>query len=969
MFMANIQCPLCGKKIDINTDFNNEVTCPECQKSFNPARAKTANYDSSKIPTLNPETSPTDDEPILQSGAKLGQYEIKEMIGRGGMGTVYKAYQSILDRFVAIKILPAKLSSDPEFQKRFNREAKALAGLSHPNIITIYDMSREGNYYYFVMELVEGVTIRKLISEHKLPPPEALKIVPQLCDALEYAHSEGVVHRDIKPENILVDKNGRIKIADFGLARLVKGETGVDRVTKTNEVMGTFDYMAPEQRFSSKDVDHRVDIYSLGVVFYEMLTGELPIGKFELPSHMVHIDVRVDDVVLKTLEKEPSKRYQRAIEVGTAVTNIISGKSQYASETSNKIVIKGVMVLILSLIPTFISQIFALFWGAFIRAETSKEKPHPDAFYLSTAAIIISVFWTIAGFIFHLFGLWIGLLGAFLILLCLIIYHIIPSSTKPTPRYSLLSIVSLVFAFIPIVITQFISIALGIISLYRIKNSAGMLKGRGIAIAGIVVSIIMCIFYVLVLLYFGFRHEINAKGYIEVPEITQTNPPVISAFSNKYSDKYIGVIIAPTAQSQKPLSTEFIEKYKTSGVVIVNIEPDSPAERAALHEGDIILECNGKKVDTVLDLRNFITQTPVGDKLKLKVYRDDEEEIFDVVVADRIVQGTPFLGVTLKLIDKFLAFDYGFNSVNDFLKELKIDKADGFFVQKITPDSPAAKAGIQEGDILLTYNKHKLNSFEELSDLMKSSKVGENITLKIIRNGEEKLITVTLGEKKESQERDVTEQKSIELSKALEATNSIKDELTRDNTIYQISLQYAEIGEYDKAIEITKPITDMWKGQALVQIANIYIRTGHKSAEILNQALEVANGIKDEQAKSNVICQISIKYTEIGEYSRAIEIAKSIWRDQFKGQALTQIANIYIRTGHKSTEILNQALEGANGIKDEQIKSNVICQISIKYAEIGEYDRAIEIAKSIGNDQFKSNALTQISRLKTIRNK
>ena len=290
--------------------------------------AKTLKYGEGKSPVVNDEPLMSDDEPVLPAGTNLGQYEIKEIIGRGGMGTVYKAYQKVLDRFVAIKVLPIKLFVDQEFIKRFNREAKTLASLSHPNIVAIYDMGQQSNCFYFVMEFIEGVTIRDLMGTKKLPPEEAIKIVPQICDALEYAHSNGVVHRDIKPENILIDKAGRIKITDFGLARIIRGDITIDAITKSQEIMGTYDYMAPEQRLKAKTVDHRADIYSLGVLFYEMLTGELPIGKFELPSHKIHIDVRVDDIVMKTLETDPAKRYQRASEVATAIAHIISGTGE-----------------------------------------------------------------------------------------------------------------------------------------------------------------------------------------------------------------------------------------------------------------------------------------------------------------------------------------------------------------------------------------------------------------------------------------------------------------------------------------------------------------------------------------------------------------------------------------------------------------------------------------------------------------
>jgi hypothetical protein len=234
------------------------------------------------------------------------------------MGAVYKARQPTLDRIVALKILPKR--DDPAFAERFTREARALAKLSHPGIVTVHDFGQAGDLYYFVMEYVEGVNLRQA-ERGKLSPAEALAIVPQICAALQFAHDAGVVHRDIKPENILLDAKGRVKIADFGLAKL-SGAAGPNPLTHTHQVMGTVHYMAPEQWEKPAEVDHRADIYSLGVVFYELLTGELPLGRFPLPSERVQIDVRLDDIVLRTLEKQPDRRYQHASEVKTDVEKV-----------------------------------------------------------------------------------------------------------------------------------------------------------------------------------------------------------------------------------------------------------------------------------------------------------------------------------------------------------------------------------------------------------------------------------------------------------------------------------------------------------------------------------------------------------------------------------------------------------------------------------------------------------------------
>ncbi|HEY5909482.1 MAG TPA: protein kinase [Verrucomicrobiae bacterium] len=245
-----------------------------------------------------------------------------ELLGQGGMGAVYKARQPGLDRLVALKILPSGPAGDAGFAERFNREARALAKLSHPNIIAVYDFGQTHGLHYFIMEYVDGPNLRQIEQAGKLAARDALEIIPQICEALQFAHDEGVVHRDIKPENVLLDKKGRVKIADFGLAKILGTETRNFRLTGAKDVMGTPHYMAPEQVENPRQVDHRADIYSLGVVFYEMLTGELPLGRFAPPSRKVQVDVRLDEVVLHALEKEPQRRYQHASEVKTDVETI-----------------------------------------------------------------------------------------------------------------------------------------------------------------------------------------------------------------------------------------------------------------------------------------------------------------------------------------------------------------------------------------------------------------------------------------------------------------------------------------------------------------------------------------------------------------------------------------------------------------------------------------------------------------------
>ncbi len=247
--------------------------------------------------------------------------EILELIGHGGMGVVYKAQQPRLNRLVALKILPLQLDADPLFRERFAQEARALAKLNHPGIVRVYDFGMREGMCHLLMEFVEGVDLAQRIRAERVMPDEAVNIVRQVCDALDYAHGAGVVHRDIKPSNILVSTDGRVKIADFGVAKLLGPATADMRLTMEGDALGTPLYMAPEQRDQPEGVDQRADLYSLGVVFYEMLTGELPKGNFPKPSER-GLSPEVDEPVLRALENEPARRYQRASELRSAVDRI-----------------------------------------------------------------------------------------------------------------------------------------------------------------------------------------------------------------------------------------------------------------------------------------------------------------------------------------------------------------------------------------------------------------------------------------------------------------------------------------------------------------------------------------------------------------------------------------------------------------------------------------------------------------------
>ncbi|APZ95191.1 serine/threonine-protein kinase [Fuerstiella marisgermanici] len=275
--------------------------------------------------------------PIDQLVSRFPNLDIESLLGQGGMGAVYKVRQKELDRPAALKILPEAVASDPSFTERFLREARLLASLSHPHIVTVYEFGERDGLYFILMEYVDGVTLRQASLADpikRLAPAEALEVVGQLCDALQFAHDEGVVHRDIKPENILIDKRGRVKIADFGLARLLGKPADLPTLTRTHQLMGTPTYMAPEQIEGQPVIDHRADIYSLGVVFYELLTGELPLGRFQAPSEKVQLDARLDEVVFRTLEKEPSRRYQHASDVRTDMNAINAARATAAADAS-----------------------------------------------------------------------------------------------------------------------------------------------------------------------------------------------------------------------------------------------------------------------------------------------------------------------------------------------------------------------------------------------------------------------------------------------------------------------------------------------------------------------------------------------------------------------------------------------------------------------------------------------------------
>jgi serine/threonine protein kinase len=325
-------CPHCHQSLEaLDEHQGRKADCGLCGGAFTvpmpgAAATKVAGIDPGELlarglNTVSPPDASLWEPPTPEELSRLlPQYRIESIIGRGGMGAVYKGDQQRLGRHVAIKLLPSELAEDPDFVARFEREARTLAKLDHPGIIHVHDFGQTSEgHLYFVMEFVDGTDLHHLIHGAGINPAQALEIIGQVCDALQFAHSKGVVHRDIKPANILVTTDGRVKLADFGLARpLQAGISG--QLTLTRVIMGTPDYMAPEQKRG--EGDHRVDLYALGVMLYEMLCGRTPQGAWQPPSQRVQVDVRLDQVVIKAMQEEPERRYQQASQVKTDVDAI-----------------------------------------------------------------------------------------------------------------------------------------------------------------------------------------------------------------------------------------------------------------------------------------------------------------------------------------------------------------------------------------------------------------------------------------------------------------------------------------------------------------------------------------------------------------------------------------------------------------------------------------------------------------------
>lgn len=267
---------------------------------------------------------------VEESVVRIGEYVLTGKIGQGGIAEVYRGRQESLERDVAIKIISADMLADNDIVRRFERESMVIARLNHPNIVHVIDRGKAAGRCYFVMEFVDGPSYRDIIDSPKVPVTTKLDLLIQVCKALDYAHKNGVIHRDIKPTNILVDREGNAKVADFGIAQLI--ESPESELTAGDVVLGTAAYMSPEQKISSTNVDHTTDLYAVGVMLYEILTGRKPQGRFKLPSELnPSVPKGYDIIITKCLAQEPKDRYRNAVELKDALLECQMGKSSQAT--------------------------------------------------------------------------------------------------------------------------------------------------------------------------------------------------------------------------------------------------------------------------------------------------------------------------------------------------------------------------------------------------------------------------------------------------------------------------------------------------------------------------------------------------------------------------------------------------------------------------------------------------------------
>lgn len=308
-----ITCPRCDSPL---AGGSVQGLCARCLGALPLMETDTLMGVTGKFETLPPPT-------IEELAEFFPQLELLGYLGRGGMGVVYQARQRSLDRLVALKLLAPERAGDPAFARRFAREARSLAALNHPHIVAVYDSGEAGGYFYLLMEYVDGQNLREVLRKRRLEPVEALDLIGPVCDALERAHRRGIIHRDIKPENLLIDRTGVVKIADFGISRML-GEAveeqaagGAAPLQAPTLAVGTPAYAAPEQ-LAAAPLDPRADLYSLGVVLCEMLTCTRP-DQIPLAKVRRQLPAKVHGIIAKSVQAAPDARFATAAELRRSV--------------------------------------------------------------------------------------------------------------------------------------------------------------------------------------------------------------------------------------------------------------------------------------------------------------------------------------------------------------------------------------------------------------------------------------------------------------------------------------------------------------------------------------------------------------------------------------------------------------------------------------------------------------------------
>jgi serine/threonine protein kinase len=336
------RCPNCAIRCDVSCFVDGALArCGHCGVRFEVLREKTpAPPQAAKPPPLAPPPTPAKADITFP---QLDGFLVHERIGVGGMGEVFRCTRISDQLPVAVKILTAQMAAVPDYVRRFGREAAAMAQLDHPGIVRLLGRGKAGQHVFIAMEIIQGESLRTWAHKNRPTARQLAKLLAQVAHALAYAHARAVVHRDLKPDNVLVTPQLRTKVLDFGLAGL--HSDGAECLTQSHVAMGTANYMAPEQRKDAKRADHRADLYSFGVMMYELLTGDLPVGRFPPPSKVIAgLDSRWDSLVERCVDLNPAGRPHSALELAHALEALagVAAPPELAPQTKRQTAKTGV---------------------------------------------------------------------------------------------------------------------------------------------------------------------------------------------------------------------------------------------------------------------------------------------------------------------------------------------------------------------------------------------------------------------------------------------------------------------------------------------------------------------------------------------------------------------------------------------------------------------------------------------------